>query len=69
MYVLPTLLYGIEALVLGKKETRALETYHQQNIRCMQHLPDFTALSAIYLLIGLPPVKAILDIRTLYSEA
>ena len=41
-YVVPTFLYGIEALVLGKKETIALETYHRQS------LPDTTALPAIY---------------------
>ena len=44
---------------------RQERNHSSRNIRCMQHLPDCTALPAIYLLIVLPPVKAMLDIRTL----
>ena len=64
-YVLPVLLYGLEALVLNDDEVRVLETYHRQNLRCIQHLPRSTANSAVHLLIGIPPIEALIDIRAL----
>ena len=54
-YVLPVRLYGLEALDLNDDEVRALEIYHRQNLRCIQHLPRSAANSAVHLLIGIPP--------------
>ena len=64
-YVLPTLLYGLEAVVLQSDEISDLDTYHRQNLRFMQHMPKSTAIPAIHLMIGILPTKAMLDIRTL----
>ena len=64
-YIIPTLLYGLEALVLSSKEVAKLELYHRKNLRYIQHLPQSTATPAIHLLTGIPPVEALIDIRTL----
>jgi hypothetical protein len=64
-YVIPTLLYGLEALVLGKTEMKSLEDYHRKNLRHIQHLPRSTAIPAIYLLTGSAPIEAQIHIKTL----
>ena len=64
-YVVPILLYGLEALVLTGSELLELENFHRQNLRFMQHLPKSTAKPAIHLLCGVPPVEALLDVRAL----
>ena len=64
-YIIPTLLYGLEALTLERKDMDKLELYHRKNLRYIQHLPQSTAVPAIYLLTGIPPVEATIHIRTL----
>jgi hypothetical protein len=64
-YVLPTLLYGLEAIILGKRELVTLEAYHRKNLRYIQHLPQSTATPAIHLLSGVLPAQALIDIRSL----
>ena len=64
-YITPTLLYGLEVLVLSKPELATLEAYHRKNIRYIQHLPQSTATPAIYLLLGSLPIEAQLHIKTL----
>ena len=64
-YVLPVLLFGLEAFFLNDNEVRALEVYHRDNLRCIQHLPKSTANSSAHLLIGIPPTEALVDIRAL----
>ena len=64
-YVIPTLLYGLEALTLERKEIDKLELYHRKNLRYIQHLPQSTATPAIHLLTGIPPIEAMIHIRTL----
>ena len=54
-YVLPTLLYGLEALHLIYKDIEELSKFHRMNLRCIQHLPRSTAIPAIHLLSGPPP--------------
>ncbi len=61
-YVMPVLLHGLEALILTKKEIDQLEDYHQACMRQIQHLPDSTANSAVYLLIGSIPLECLLHI-------
>ena len=65
VYVIPTLLYGLEALVLTKKEVTKLELYHRQNLRCMLHFPRSVATPALHLLTGIPPIEAEIHIRSL----
>ena len=38
-YVIPTLLYGLEALHLSDKDLEELSKFHRKNICCIQHLP------------------------------
>ena len=64
-YVLPTLLYGLEALVLGKDEKTALNAYHRQCLRCIQHMPKSTAIPAVHLLSGTLPIEGVLHINVL----
>ena len=64
-YVTPTLLYGLETLVLSKTDIGILADYHKKCLRHMQHLPQSSAESAIYLLIGTLPAEAQLDIKAL----
>ena len=45
-YVMPVLLYGLEALVLKEKDVNTQELYHRRNIRHILHLPTSTASSA-----------------------
>ena len=49
-YVLPTLLYGLEALNLNHSEVEEVSKFHRKNIPCLQHLPKGTAIPAIHLL-------------------
>ena len=58
-------MYGLEALVLQKPDIEQLEVYHRKNLRYIQHLPQSTATPAIHLLIGIPPVEALINIRAL----
>ena len=64
-YIVPTLLYGLEALVLEDKELQILECYHRRTLRQIQHLPKSTANAAVHLLIGIPPAEALLHIKVL----
>jgi hypothetical protein len=64
-YVLPRLLYGIETIHLNETEKSALEDFHRNTIRQIQHLPVRTAIPAIYILQGALPLEAELDSRKL----
>ena len=61
MYVLPTLLYRLEALVLGKEELNILGAYDRKVLHCIQHLLPSTAIPAIRLLSGIGHIEAMLD--------
>lgn len=65
IYVLPRLTYGLEALILVKPDLVALEEYYRTSLRIMQHLPKSTAMPALYLLMGVPPIEALVHIRTI----
>jgi hypothetical protein len=62
-YVIPRYLYGLEALVLKKKQIKQLSDFHKQCIKDLQSLPLRTATSAIHLLGGILPLEAYLDSR------
>ena len=65
IYVIPRLLYGLEATVLTKKQREELSTYHRNLLRIIQGLPKSTANEAIFILMGELPIEAELDIRIL----
>ncbi len=60
-YVLPRLTYGLETLVLLVKHLDVIETYHRNTLRQLQSFPPRTATAAIYLLMGIPPIEALVD--------
>jgi hypothetical protein len=64
-YVLPRLLYGLEILPLTRTQINLLEGFHRKSIRYMQLLPQRTAVSTVYLLIGAYPVEAKIHLRQL----
>ena len=68
-YVTPRLLYGLEAVVLTKKQREDLTSYHRQLLRQIQGLPQNVAKEAVYMLLGEIPLEGELDIRilTLYG--
>ena len=58
IYIIPRLTYGLETVVLTKKELEPLENYYKELIRMVQHLPRSTASVACYLLMGTLPIEA-----------
>ena len=64
-YILPRLLYGLDAVVLNRKQIEELNAFHKNLLRTVQGLPKSTASESIYLLSGTLPIQAELDIRTL----
>ena len=63
MYVLPRVLYGLEATILKKKHLSELESFHRGILHDLQSLPTRCSTSAIHLLNGQLPIEAILDTR------
>jgi len=66
-YIIPTLLYGLEALVIEENELQTIEKYHRRTLRYIQHLPMSTANAAVHLLLGVPPAEALLHIKVLLT--
>ena len=64
-YILPRLLYGLDAMITSDTDISSIEKYYRTLLRQIQHLPTNTANEAIYLLVGALPVEAHLDIRIL----
>ena len=64
-YVVPTLLYGLEALVLRTDEIQPLDKFHRKCLRYIQHRPQSTANCALYLLLGVLPIEAQIHIKVL----
>ena len=69
-YVIPRMMYGLEAVTLKPKHITSLESFHRKTIRELQSLPLRTAKEAVYLLSGIPPLECILDssIATLHIQ-
>ena len=65
MYILPILIYGLEALTLTPKDIEPLEKFYKNTLRMIQHLPQSTAKQICYLLLGALPVEAHIHINTL----
>ena len=57
-YVLPRMLYGLEVIHLTKTQLSQLERYHLRTLRQIQGLPQRTANSAVYMLLGALPIEA-----------
>jgi hypothetical protein len=64
-YVLPRMLSGLEATILTRPEINLLENFHKNTLRQFQNLPKRTGIPPIYLLLGVPPIEAIIDLKYL----
>ena len=63
-YVLPRMLYGLEVIYLTKTQLNQLERYHLRMLRQIQALPQRTASSPVYMLLGALPIEAEIHTRT-----
>lgn len=64
-YVIPRLLYGLETLGTKTLKIKDIERFHLQTLKDIQGLPSRTATSAVYLLTGILPIQAIIDLKRL----
>ena len=65
IYVLPVLLYGLEATILTTSQIEPLEDFYRKLLRRVQSLPESCAKEAVYLLIGATPVLTLIHQRAL----
>ena len=56
-YVQPRLIFGLESVVLKRKDLDALNQFHKSMLKNLQNLPERTADAAVYLLSGQLPVE------------
>ena len=64
-YILPRLLYGLEALTLNKSEMASIDRAYKGLLKPLLSLREATADEAVYFLFGLLPAEAELDVRIL----
>ena len=64
-YILPRLLYGLEALILSKSEMASIDRAYKGLLKPLLSLRVATADEAVYFLFGLLPAEAELDMRIL----
>ena len=64
-YVMPAVMHGLETLRLTPSDYKEMATYHQKLLRNIMHLPQATALPALYLMTGSLPLEAIHHRNTL----
>ena len=65
IFVVPILLYGLNAVSLPKNEMEKMEAFFRNTIRQLQGLPKSTAKIAVYLLAGTIPLEGLLHKRCL----
>ena len=59
-FIVPRLLYGLEALLLNKKDIDCLERFQRRCLKQIQGLPDKTSNSISLALLGVLPLEAVL---------
>ena len=64
-FVIPRILHGLEMLDVRKKDLQALESFQRKTLKQLQGLPQNTATTAVYQLLGAIPVEGLLDQRFL----
>ncbi len=64
-YVLPRLLYGLEAMNLDSGQLKELEQFHVKFLRQIQSLPDRTAKCGVFILLGTIPIEAFYHLAVL----
>ena len=61
VYALPRIVYGLEVMMLKKKDIDQLEVTQRKIIRQIQGLPSQTANTASYVLIGAIPTQMVIE--------
>jgi hypothetical protein len=64
-YALPKLLYGLEVMDINTGQMSALENFHLKTLKQIVSLPERTATEAVYLMLGVHTVQALIHIRRL----
>ena len=65
IYVIPRLIYGLEAIKLQRRDFQALELQHRSFIRSILHLPTRTAIPALHIISSMLPIQGIIEEKTL----
>ena len=65
VYIVPRLLYGLEAIKLTDQAISKLEVFHRYALRSILGLPGYTATPALHILTGQLPMENQLDIKYL----
>jgi len=65
VYILPVLLYGLELILPSKKLCNKLEIFHKKTLKQILSLPDTVADPTVYILTGLLPIEAVIDLKVL----
>ncbi len=65
LFVLPRLIYGLEATILTRDRITQLDIFFKGLLRQVQNLPDNVASEAIYILLGALPIEASIDMKIL----
>ena len=58
-FVVPRLLYGLESILLSKKDVECLEKFQRKCLKQIQGLPDKTDISISLALLGVLPLDAV----------
>ena len=64
-YILPRLLYGLEALIINKTDIANLDRAYKRLLKSLTALREGTADEAVFILLGLLPAEAELHLRIL----
>ena len=64
-YVRPRLVFGLDSIVLTKKDIHELSHYHKSVLKVMQNLPERTADAAVYTLFGELPLESFIHSQIL----
>ena len=65
LIVIPRLLYGLAAIIMSKKQFSWLDKFHKKTLKQSQSLGSLSerkADAAVYQLIGIPPIDALIDV-------
>jgi hypothetical protein len=64
-YVRPRLVFGLDSIVLTKKDIHELSHYHKSVLKVMQNLPERTADAAVFTLSGQLPLESFIHSQIL----
>ena len=69
-YTVPTLLYGVESLILTGNDIKEMDTFFKSILRNVLALREGTATEALYILSGILPIESMIHTRmlTLYGN-